>query len=412
MNCRAHRALGRLLGVAAAASLAVGAWASVAGATSFTTSTAQAKVSTTQQQLTQIEQTIAQEQQQSALLAQQYDAAAATLQSARAALASTGAQIARTRRVIAKDKKVLGKAAIQAYVLGAQGTQITSLFSTSANTAVVTQQYAQTAIGNLSQAQHSLESAQLELSATEQRQQQQEQAAQQAVAKVQTLQQKNAASTQQAHATLASVKGALATELAAAAQAKAQKEAAAAAAAQAAARQAAAQAAAQQAAQAAQVVSELGGTTQAATTAANQAASSAGAPSVGFSGSGSGSGATAAAAAESQIGVPYVWGGESPGSGFDCSGLTQWSWAQAGVSIPRTSEQQYATVPHVSLSALQPGDLLFYYNLDGTGTVDHVAMYIGSGPYGSQTIIQAPYTGATVSYAALYTEGLIAAGRP
>ncbi|MGH9091515.1 MAG: C40 family peptidase, partial [Acidimicrobiales bacterium] len=132
----------------------------------------------------------------------------------------------------------------------------------------------------------------------------------------------------------------------------------------------------------------------------------------GPSGGSSGAGNVAVQAAESQLGVPYVYGGESPGSGFDCSGLTQWSWAQAGVGIPRTAAGQYSAVPHVSLSTLEPGDLLFYYNLDGTGTVDHVVMYVGSGPYGSQTIIQAPYTGATVSYAMLYTYGLVGAGRP
>ena len=386
-----------------------GAWTSVAGATSFTTATAQAKVNATQAQVTQIEQTIAQEQQQSSVLGQQYDVATAKLQSIRAALAATDAQIARTRKTIAKDKKILAKAAVQDYVLGAQGTQITSLFATSANTEVVTQEYAQTAIGNLAQAQHALESAENELAATERQQQSEAAAAAQQVSKVQTLQRQNAAATKQAEATLTSVKGTLATEVAQAAQAKAAKEAAAAAAAKA---QAEREAAAQAAARAAAVVNELGGTTAAATASANQAASSAGAPTVGFSGGATGTGNAAVAAAESQLGVPYVWGGESPGAGFDCSGLTQWSWAQAGVSIPRTSEQQYATVPHVSLSALQPGDLLFYYNLDGTGTVDHVVMYVGSGPYGSQTIIQAPYTGTTVSYDALYTQGLIAAGRP
>jgi len=117
-------------------------------------------------------------------------------------------------------------------------------------------------------------------------------------------------------------------------------------------------------------------------------------------------------AAISQLGVPYVWGGEAPGIGFDCSGLTQWAWAQAGVSIPRTAASQYASVPHVALNDLEPGDLLFYFNLDGDGIVDHVVMYVGSGPYGSQTIIQAPETGETVSYSPLYTFGLIGAGQP
>lgn len=171
-------------------------------------------------------------------------------------------------------------------------------------------------------------------------------------------------------------------------------------------------AAAAAAAAAAQVASELGGTSQAAAQAANQASASAGGPSVGFSGTSSAAGQAAVQAAASQLGVPYVWGGESAGVGFDCSGLTQWSWGQAGFSIPRTSQVQYAAVPRVSLSDLQPGDLLFYFNLDGTGTVDHVVMYAGSGPYGNQTVIQAPYTGSTVSYDALYTYGLVGAGRP
>ena len=99
-------------------------------------------------------------------------------------------------------------------------------------------------------------------------------------------------------------------------------------------------------------------------------------------------------AAVSQLGVPYVFGGEQPGVGFDCSGLVQWAWAQAGVSIPRTTETQWPALPHVSLDALEPGDLLFYYNLDGDNQVDHVVMYTGSGPYGTDTVIQAPFTGS------------------
>ena len=96
-------------------------------------------------------------------------------------------------------------------------------------------------------------------------------------------------------------------------------------------------------------------------------------------------------AAESQIGVPYVWGGESPkGSaspGFDCSGLTAWSWGQVGVGLPHYSGAQMADSTPVPISDLQPGDLLFY----GPGGSDHVAMYVGGGE-----MIEAPYTGATV----------------
>ena len=104
---------------------------------------------------------------------------------------------------------------------------------------------------------------------------------------------------------------------------------------------------------------------------------------------GSAQGLLAVKYAESQIGVPYVWGGETPGSGFDCSGLVQWAWNKAGILIPRTTQTQWPALHHVPLSALQPGDLLFYYNLDGDHQVDHVVMYVGSGPWGINTIIAA-----------------------
>jgi cell wall-associated NlpC family hydrolase len=87
---------------------------------------------------------------------------------------------------------------------------------------------------------------------------------------------------------------------------------------------------------------------------------------------GSGAGAAAVAAALSKVGSPYVYGAAGP-SAFDCSGLTSWAWAQAGVSIPRTSGAQ-AGLPSVPLSQLQPGDLVTYYS-----PVSHVAMYIGNG---------------------------------
>ena len=102
-------------------------------------------------------------------------------------------------------------------------------------------------------------------------------------------------------------------------------------------------------------------------------------------------GAGAVQAAESQIGVPYVWGAESPkGSaspGFDCSGLTAWSWGQVGVGLPHYSGAQMGDSTPVPISDLQPGDLLFY----GPGGSEHVAMYVGPG-----TMIEAPYTGASV----------------
>ena len=85
--------------------------------------------------------------------------------------------------------------------------------------------------------------------------------------------------------------------------------------------------------------------------------------------------------------MPYQWGGETPGVGFDCSGLTQWAWGQAGVGLPRTAAAQYDAITHVPLSALQPGDLVFWG--DGGG-ISHVAMYVGGGD-----VVHAPSTGSS-----------------
>ncbi len=407
-----RRALGTLALVAA--SVVAPLAPVVAGATTATTGPSQAQITATKSQISQIEATITQEQQKSAVLSQQYDSAVQQEQTIEAQLAATQAQLDATKAAIAQDRAVLAKAAVKAYVLGVAGTSINSLFTSAPNTAAERTQYEQTAEGNLAQAKAALDAELAKLAATQADLHTEQQKAQASVAQVSTLEQQNTAAQQAAQQTLQQVQGTLAQQVAAAAAAEARREAAAAAAAAAAAQQAAAQAAAAKAAAAAQLAAQLG--TQKATTAANQAAGSANpsqtASHVGQSGTPSSQGRAAVAAAESQIGVPYVWGGESPGKGFDCSGLTQWAWAQAGVSIPRTSQAQWAALPHVSLSALQPGDLLFYYNLDGTGSVDHVVMYVGSGPYGPNTIVHAPYTGTTVQYSSLFTYGLIGAGRP
>jgi peptidoglycan DL-endopeptidase CwlO len=84
-------------------------------------------------------------------------------------------------------------------------------------------------------------------------------------------------------------------------------------------------------------------------------------------------------AAESRLGMPYVWGGDGPAD-FDCSGLVQWSFAQAGVVMPRVAAEQALTGPLVPLSELEPGDLLFYHT-DPTAPdyISHVAIYLGDG---------------------------------
>jgi cell wall-associated NlpC family hydrolase len=96
-------------------------------------------------------------------------------------------------------------------------------------------------------------------------------------------------------------------------------------------------------------------------------------------------------AAESRQGRPYVWGAAGPTS-FDCSGLVQWSFAQAGVSMPRVAADQARTGLAVPVSQLEPGDLLFYHT-DPTdpGYISHVAIYLGNG-----WMIQAPQPGMNV----------------
>lgn len=90
--------------------------------------------------------------------------------------------------------------------------------------------------------------------------------------------------------------------------------------------------------------------------------------------------------AETQLGVPYVWGGEKPGKAFDCSGLTHWAYAKAGVNIPRIASDQQKVGTPVPLNKTQPGDLLF------TGDpAHHVVMSIGGGK-----IIEAPHPGSVV----------------
>jgi peptidoglycan DL-endopeptidase CwlO len=112
----------------------------------------------------------------------------------------------------------------------------------------------------------------------------------------------------------------------------------------------------------------------------------------------------AVAFAYAQLGKPYQWGATGPAS-YDCSGLAQAAWAAAGIAIPRDTYEQWAALPHVSASGLQPGDLLYY---DGVG---HVAIYVGGG-----YIIDAPQTGMDVEKIPMdtgwYAATFIGAARP
>ena len=106
--------------------------------------------------------------------------------------------------------------------------------------------------------------------------------------------------------------------------------------------------------------------------------------------------------AEQYLGVPYRWGGASP-SGFDCSGLVMYVFAQVGVSLPHSSYSQYGMGSPVSRDQLQPGDLVFF---DGLG---HVGIYVGGGQF-----IHAPHTGDVVRISSLsgwYSSSYVGARR-
>lgn len=110
--------------------------------------------------------------------------------------------------------------------------------------------------------------------------------------------------------------------------------------------------------------------------------------------------------ARTQLGVPYVWGGDGPAEGgFDCSGLTRAAYAAAGVTIPRTADTQWRHGPAVPAGQpLQPGDLLFY------GTPEratHVTLYVGN-----NQVVHAPQQGQPVQYATVWTTGFLGASRP
>ncbi|CAM5680448.1 C40 family peptidase [Streptomyces aurantiogriseus] len=102
-----------------------------------------------------------------------------------------------------------------------------------------------------------------------------------------------------------------------------------------------------------------------------------------------------------QLGKPYEWGAEGPSS-YDCSGLTSQAWNQAGTPIPRTSQEQWARLKRIPLTALRPGDLVIYFP-----EATHVAMYLGDG-----MVVQAPRPGAKIKVSPIAANPVLGAVRP
>ncbi|MFI5620377.1 C40 family peptidase [Streptomyces sp. NPDC051567] len=105
--------------------------------------------------------------------------------------------------------------------------------------------------------------------------------------------------------------------------------------------------------------------------------------------------------ATAQLGKPYLWGAEGPGS-YDCSGLTSQAWLAAGRTIPRTSQEQLRLLPKVALKDMRPGDLIIYFD-----DASHVAMYVGDG-----AMVHAPRPGRNVTTAGAGSMPIKAIVRP
>jgi cell wall-associated NlpC family hydrolase len=105
-------------------------------------------------------------------------------------------------------------------------------------------------------------------------------------------------------------------------------------------------------------------------------------------------GERAARIAVKAVGVPYRWGGESPSTGFDCSGLVRWAYGRVGIELPHSSYALYGEGRRISESRLRPGDVLFF---EGLG---HVGLYLGRG-----RMVHAPQTGRSVEVVRLGEPG-------
>ena len=114
-----------------------------------------------------------------------------------------------------------------------------------------------------------------------------------------------------------------------------------------------------------------------------------------YAAGGSAVGVQALQIAERYMGTPYKWGGASPETGFDCSGLVQWSYKQLGIDLPRVTDQQFQVGVHISnVDDLRPGDIVFFR--DSTGYIHHEGMYIGNHQF-----VHAPHTGDVIKISSL-----------
>jgi cell wall-associated NlpC family hydrolase len=330
-----------------------------------------------------IESQLTSAQNKMSALSQQYDAAAYRLKQINANIDTTKSAIAADQKQVSTDRARLSKAAIANYVSDGAASSNNPIFSGNEKTVGAATEYNLIAQGDINLAVANLHTAENTLSAQQAQLEAQQGQATQALNAEQVAVTQNAREIQVQQSALAQENGKIQTLI------KQQQDAEAA-------------AAAAQVARARLAATQTKASTASSGTRTSPGLGNFAPPPTAPGGSG------AVQAAESQIGVPYVWGAESPrGSahpGFDCSGLTAYAWGQVGVGLPHFSGAQMADSTPVPLSNLQPGDLLFY----GPGGSEHVAMYVSAG-----TMIEAPETGQVVHLTGLRLGGgFVGAGRP
>jgi cell wall-associated NlpC family hydrolase len=366
----------------------VAAATGAAGSTTTTAATSNtltppSQIDSTEAQVAAIATQVSQEQAVLALADERYNEAVVNLTATQASLQTTAATISAAKTRIVGERTQLRNDALTAYMEGTSASAVAAVFAAPTTAAQIRKLYQALGPANVAADVATLNASQRELTATQAALLAEQQAQTTQLAVESQTRATAAAASAQSEATLAQVTGVLAQEVAQ------------------------------------QVALQAGDPTSAHAggSAPGTGGSSGGGPAT-ISGGGppQTAGLAAVRGAVRYLGVPYQYGGMSY-EGVDCSGLTALAWAQAGVSLPHSAADQYSMSRHVSMSALEPGDLLFY-KFAGSPIIDHVVMYVGPSlngqatAFGSNTIIQAAHTGTVVSFDPFWSGGLVGAARP